>query len=133
MPRKEVGERSFNWELSTRDEVLFPKLSKKHDKMSRLIKKHYDSIDYIYEKVAKILDEHGIAISFRLPYRAFAEELYKKANTYSSKALELEIEAIAYKYYLYGLDYKIMKEIAKVMGLEVFKRPISKLLTGGLG
>ena len=52
MPRKEIGEHSQNWELATRDEILFPKLSRKHKKMAKLIARAYDSLDSLYEHVA---------------------------------------------------------------------------------
>ena len=120
MPRKQVGEHSQNWELATRDEILFPKLSRKHKKMAKLIARAYDSIDAIYEHVAKILDENGIFGSYRLAYKAYSQELWRICQTYSGKARELEAEAIAVKYWLYGCDDKILYEIGKLFGLEVF-------------
>ena len=126
MPRKEIGEHSQNWELATRDEVLFPKLSRKHKKMAKLIARAYDSIDAIYEHVAKILDENGIFGSYRLAYKAYAQELWRICQTYSGKARELEAEAVAVKYWLYGCDDKILYDIGKLFGLEVFKMLVEK-------
>jgi len=121
MPRKEIGERSESWEISMRDEILFPKLSRKHKKMSQLIARAYDSLDQVYEYVAKILDKNGIFGSYRLTYKAYAQELWRICQTYSGKAKELEAEAIAVKYWLYGCDDKVLYEIGKLFGLEVFK------------
>jgi len=126
MPRKQVGEHSQNWELATRDEILFPKLSRKHKKMAKLIARAYDSIDAIYEHVAKILDENGIFGSYRLAYKAYAQELWRICQTYSGKAKELEAEAVAVKYWLYGCDDKILYDIGKLFGLEVFKMLVEK-------
>ena len=126
MPRKDVGEHSRNWELATRDEILFPKLSRKHKKMSQLIARAYDSLDSLYEQVAKILDENGIFGSYRLAYKSYAQELWRICNTYSGKAKELEAEAIAVKYWLYGCDDKILYEIGLLFGLEVFKMLVEK-------
>jgi len=126
MPRKEIGEHSQNWELATRDEVLFPKLSRKHKKMAKLIARAYDSLDSLYEHVAKILDENGIFGSYRLAYKAYAQELWRICQTYSGKARELEAEAVAVKYWLYGCDDKILYDIGKLFGLEVFKMLVEK-------
>ena len=126
MPRKEIGEHSQNWELATRDEVLFPKLSRKHKKMAKLIARAYDSLDSLYEHVAKILDENGIFGSYRLAYKAYAQELWRICQTYSGKAKELEAEAVAVKYWLYGCDDKILYDIGKLFGLEVFKMLVEK-------
>ena len=126
MPRKEIGEHSQNWELATRDEILFPKLSRKHKKMAKLIARAYDSLDSLYEHVAKILDENGIFGSYRLAYKAYAQELWRICQTYSGKARELEAEAVAVKYWLYGCDDKILYDIGKLFGLEVFKMLVEK-------
>ena len=126
MPRKEIGEHSQNWELATRDEILFPKLSRKHKKMAKLIARAYDSLDSLYEHVAKILDENGIFGSYRLAYKAYAQELWRICQTYSGKAKELEAEAVAVKYWLYGCDDKILYDIGKLFGLEVFKMLVEK-------
>lgn len=126
MPRKQVGEHSQNWELATRDEILFPKLSRKHKKMAKLIARAYDSLDSLYEHVAKILDENGIFGSYRLAYKAYAQELWRICQTYSGKARELEAEAVAVKYWLYGCDDKILYDIGKLFGLEVFKMLVEK-------
>jgi len=126
MPRKQVGEHSQNWELATRDEILFPKLSRKHKKMAKLIARAYDSLDSLYEHVAKILDENGIFGSYRLAYKAYAQELWRICQTYSGKAKELEAEAVAVKYWLYGCDDKILYDIGKLFGLEVFKMLVEK-------
>ena len=126
MPRKEIGEHSQNWELATRDEVLFPKLSRKHKKMAKLIARAYDSLDSLYEHVARILDENGIFGSYRLAYKAYAQELWRICQTYSGKARELEAEAVAVKYWLYGCDDKILYDIGKLFGLEVFKMLVEK-------
>ncbi len=119
MPRKEIGERSESWEISMRDEILFPKLSRKHKKMSQLIARTYDSIDAIYEHVAKILDENGIFGSYRLTYKAYAQELWRICQTYSGKARESGANAIAVKYWSYGCDDKVLREIGRLFGLEV--------------
>lgn len=119
MGRKEIGERSRNWEISTRGEVLFPKLEAKHDKMSMMISKAYDSIDSLYEHVAKILDNLGIFGANRVIYRAFAQELYKLSQNISGKAFELEAKAIAYKYVHYRCDTTALKEIAALFGVDI--------------
>ena len=127
MPRKEFGEHSRNWELATRDEVLFPKLSRRHKKMSQLVARTFNNLDMIYNHVAKILDEKGVFGSYRLNYKAYAQELWRVCQTYSGKAKELEADAIAVKYWLYGCDDEILYEIGLLFGLEVFKMLAERL------
>jgi len=136
MPRKEVGERSESWEISMRDEILFPKLSKKHKKMSQMIRKAYDEFDALYEHVAKILDEAGIFGSYRLTYRAYAEKIWKATQIYSSKALDFIANAIANLYNYYGCDWNLLIKIASVFGVRkgaFMKRALVISLDTGLG
>jgi len=126
MPRRKVGVRSENWKISTHPDVLLPKLTKKHAQMSKLIKIAFDSIDKVYERVAQILDRYGIMGSNRTIYKAYSQELWRICQNHTGKTRELEAEAIAVKYWLYGCDDNVLYEIGLLFGLEVFKMLVEK-------
>lgn len=119
MPRLEVGERSERWKISMLEDVLFPKLRAKHEKMSKMIAQHYDAFDTLYEQVAKVLDENGVHGAIRPIYRAYAERLYKARQLYSDRVLETVAFALTVAFTIYGCDWDILVEVAKAMNIPV--------------
>jgi len=61
--------RDKKWEIKTRPELWHPVLAAKHELSAQLVSVAYRDIDQVYERVAKILDEHGVIVSQRLLYR----------------------------------------------------------------
>jgi len=88
-----------------------------HEISSELISDAYFGIDQAYEKAGKILDKHGIVGPLRLFYRAFVEEVWKASKMYKRETLAIQVEAIAVKYALYGLDPDIIRELARIFVL----------------
>ena len=126
--------------MSTSPEIYENVLRSKHTLMVESAKPHFDNIDALYDRVAKILDEHGIVGAIRGLYRSFMEELYRASRTYTGETLEKKANAIASKYSVYGCDYTVMRKISRIFGIEV--RPITvsvkvvvrqRLLTFGMG
>jgi len=101
------------------DSILFPKLRNKHKKMSQLIQKHYDAFDTLYQQVAKILDDNGVSGAIRPIYRAYAERLYKAKQLYTDRVLEIVAFALTVAFTIYGCDWDILVEVARVMNIPV--------------
>lgn len=119
MPKRKVGKRGETWEIKTRPELLHPLLASKHEAMAKSISQAYFDIDSVYERVAEILDRNGVHTQARLLYRSYAEELWKLRQKYGGKTFELEAKAISYKYYHYGGEQEVMKEIANLFGVDI--------------
>jgi len=88
-----------------------------HPVSSQLIKRAYDSIDTIYQDVARILDRHGIIAQQRMLYRCFTEELWKLSQKYRGKTLYKMVRAVDAKYEYYDLDPNILGEIKQLFGI----------------
>jgi len=120
MPRRKVGERSRNWYLATLPRHFHVTLKAKHKQAAKYIQEVYDSIDALYGRVAKLLDDWGIIANQRGIYRSFAEECWRLKNTFTGETLVLEGEALAIKYMLYGLDPDLILAIADLTGVPIF-------------
>jgi len=120
MPRLRVGKRADVWELKMRPELLHPTLASKHKQMAFQMREVAFSLDRFYEDVARILDDAGIFGTARLLYRSFGEELWRLRSNFSSRTLEIEANAIAVKYLLYGAEEEILQKIGNLAGIEVF-------------
>ena len=136
MPRRPVGVRSSNWEISTSPDIYDEKLRSRHSLMVESAKVHFDRIDELYERITPILNRYGIIGSARGMYRSYLEELYRAKSTYSGKALQVKANAITSKYTIYGCSFEVLREIAKELGISVEKTSITKttrLITFGMG
>lgn len=120
MPRLRVGKRADVWELKMRPELLHPTLASKHKQMAFQMREVSFSLDRFYEDVARILDDAGIFGTARLLYRSFGEELWRLRSNFTSRTLEIEANAIAVKYLLYGAEEEILQKIGELAGIEVF-------------
>ena len=120
MPRLRVGKRADVWELKMRPELLHPTLASKHKQMAFQMREVSFSLDRIYEDVARILDDAGIFGTARLLYRSFGEELWRLRSNFTSRTLEIEANAVAVKYLLYGAEEEILQKIGELAGIEVF-------------
>jgi len=119
-PRKPVGKRAEVWELKMRPELLHPTLASRHKQMAFQMREVAFSLDRFYEDVARILDDAGVFGTVRLLYRSFGEELWRLRSNYTSRTLEIEANAVAVKYLLYGADGEILQKIGNLAGIEVF-------------
>jgi len=119
MPRKGIGQRGLTWEIKTRPDIYHPYLAVRHELMAKRIKEAFTSIDILMEEVYRILDKYGVVSNLRTIYRAYAEELWKLAHKYGGKTLQIEAEGISIKYYIYGCDINILREIGGLFGLSV--------------
>jgi len=117
MPKKKAFRRARTWEIKTRPDLLHPRLEALHPISSELIRDAYFGIDQAYEKAEKILDKHGIVGSLRLYYRSFVEEVWKANTMYRGETLVIQVEAIAVKYAMYGLEPNIIRELARIFVL----------------
>jgi len=117
MPKRKAFRRAKTWEIKTRPELLHPRLEALHEISSQLIQDAYYGIDQAYEKANKILDKHGIVGSLRIFYRSFIEEVWKANQMYRGETLTTQVEAIAVKYAMYGLDPDIIRELARIFVL----------------
>ncbi len=127
MPSK----RGKKWKIKTDPDLLTPKLRAVHELSSETIAETYASIDVLYTRVAKILDEEGVIVSSRLTYRSYAEELWKLSRKFKSKAFAIEADAISLKYDAYGADVDILKKIGLLFGLAIgtfFKREVVQVV-----
>lgn len=120
MPRLRVGKRADVWELKMRPELLHPTLASKHKQMAFQMREVSFSLDRFYEDVARILDDAGIFGTARLLYRSFGEELWRLRSNFTSRTLEIEANAVAVKYLLYGAEEEILQKIGELAGIEVF-------------
>jgi len=116
-----TSKRADSWKIKTSPELFLPVWESKHEAISEEISKSYRSIDELYENVKPILDKHGIAGNQRLLYRSFAEELWKLKQKYSGKTLRIQSDAVAFKYCFYDADWRILKEIGYLLGLNLFE------------
>jgi len=119
MPRKSPGKRGETWDIKTQPELLHPILEAKHDEMAKSIKQAYYDIDKIYERVAEILDRHGVHTQARLLYRSYAERLWQINAKFSGKTAKNLANAMATLFNIYGCDEGILKEIALLFGFKV--------------
>lgn len=111
--------REEKWKIKTTPDLLTPRLDALHDLSSETISETYRSIDALYDRVAKILDEEGIILSSRLMYRSYAEQLWKFSKKYKSKTFAVEADAVSLKYDVYGADVDILKRIGLLFGLQI--------------
>ena len=119
MPRKTPGKRAEVWKLKTSPELFNPVFAAKHESASEEIKKAYYEIDILYNQVCKILDDAGVPANIRLLYRSYAEKLYQIFSKFSGKSAENLSNAVTTLFYIYGCNEEILKEIAKLFGVEV--------------
>ena len=119
MPRREVGRRSKNWEISTSPDVYDEVLRSKHSLLVESAKPHFDRIAELYNRIAPLLDEHGIVGAVRGLYRSFMEELYRATRLHGGQTLQKKANAIASKYQGYGCQFEVLREIANVFGIKI--------------
>jgi len=117
--RRPIGIRGKVWGIKTSPDLFHPYLESRHSQSSKDIRRAYGLLDMVTQKIAPVLDRNGVFSSFRVIYRAYAEELWRLKESFSGKALDSSANAISAKYEMYGCDTDILKEVAYVMGLEV--------------
>jgi len=120
MPRRKIGERSRNWRIATLPRHFHVTLKAKHEQAAKYVKEAYDSIDRLYQEVAKFLDDWGVIANERGIYRSFLEECWRLKSRFTGETLVLEGEALAIKYMLYGLDPDLILAIADLTGVPIF-------------
>jgi len=119
MPKPKAFRRHKRWILKTSPDLWHPRLSALHPISSELIRNAYIEIDQVYTKVSRILDKHGVVGCLRGGYRSYAEELWKQAIMHTRETLNIDANAITFKYNAYGLEFSILKEIALTLGIVV--------------
>jgi hypothetical protein len=112
-------DRSEKWKTKTTPDLLTPRLEALHELSSETITETYRSIDALYDRVAKILDQEGVTVTTRLMYRSYAEQLWKFSRKYTGKTFEVEADAVSLKYDVYGADIDILKRIGSLFGLRI--------------
>jgi len=126
MPEKTWKQAKY-WEIGTRDDVLFPKLSSRREVMLQAQREHLPQLAYARNLASEVLDDYGVVGAVRTIYLAFAEEIYRIKQQISGKASQIEVEAVAIKYCLYGCDPEIIQSIANIFGYKVFEIAREKL------
>jgi len=119
MPKPRAFVRHRRWTLKTSPDLWHPRLSALHPVSSELVRHAYLGIDQVYVKVSRILDKHGVVGCLRGGYRSYAEELWKQSIMHTKGTLNIDANAIFFKYFGYGLDCDILREIAFAFGIEV--------------
>jgi len=119
MPKSRAFRRHKRWILKTSPKLWYPRLEALRETTTRLLSDAYLGIDEVSVKVGRIMDKHGIAGSYRIFYRAYAEELWKQSVMHTGRLLDMEANIIAAKYSGYGLDFDILSEIALIFGITV--------------
>jgi len=64
----------------------------------------------------RAIDATGVSTPLYIAYLNYYRELWKKANTYSSKVLKSETDAIIAKWRARNLDEEIMEQLRTVLG-----------------
>jgi len=120
--------RDKKWEIKTRPELWHPVLAAKHELSAQLVSVAYRDIDQVYERVARILDEHGVIVSQRLLYRSYCEELWQVKQNFSAKTAEAVADAVLVKYWVLGGDEAVLSDIAEFFGFDPFDVVFEKIL-----
>lgn len=83
------------------------------------VSKGLDNLVEWEQKAKKVIEKYGVPLFEHPQYINFARELGEISKKFTKPTLNKEASALAQKWYMRGLDARILKEIAKEFGIDI--------------